>query len=421
MRFKNRAIRQFAVVPLEEPSVLGLTEYVALFHADGTPVDFSGEGDFAPRGAFTKTDTLAGVLDWINNSTSGYLLHLRTGASSTASTAAIGIGTDQGVGTGLLVSHKNSGTGINLGVNPGAGVGMTVNGRSTSSPIKVNHFAGGGAVALQANTGANFNDGTTTSGSTTFTSATAAFVPGDVGQTLTQLTSRGLSTDPAGAIPAGTTIATYVSPTQVTMSQPAGATASTILFAVGGRVIPATQPLFQVLNESAAALLTVTKGGLTLVGGAVGEVPLKVTGAAGQTANIFAAFLSGNGTAALSVAANGGVTIPFGTFPSNAGNVNTAAVTSTTWSSNPAVRVTRSATDKTGDLLVACEASSTTPLTRINKEGFLMTRKVAAPPDADIATSEASIWLDPTPGSSKLMIKGKNSSGTVITGSVALA
>lgn len=40
--------------------------------------------------------------------------------------------------------------------------------------------------------------------------------------------------------------------------------------------------------------------------------------------------------------------------------------------------------------------------------------------DGDLAASEMTIYLDPTPGSAKLMVKAKNSSGTVVTGSVNL-
>jgi hypothetical protein len=60
-------------------------------------------------------------------------------------------------------------------------------------------------------------------------------------------------------------------------------------------------------------------------------------------------------------------------------------------------------------------------LSRINKDGYFMTRKTSAPADGDLANSELALWFDATPGSAKLMIKAKNSSGTVVTGSVALS
>lgn len=60
-------------------------------------------------------------------------------------------------------------------------------------------------------------------------------------------------------------------------------------------------------------------------------------------------------------------------------------------------------------------------LSRFDKSGYFMTRKVAAPADADLAASEVSLWLDATNGAAKLMIKAKQADGTVRTGSVALA
>lgn len=56
----------------------------------------------------------------------------------------------------------------------------------------------------------------------------------------------------------------------------------------------------------------------------------------------------------------------------------------------------------------------------VKKGGHFSTRAHAAPADGDIATGEVTFWFDQTPGSAKLMIKGKNSSGTVVSGSVNL-
>lgn len=64
--------------------------------------------------------------------------------------------------------------------------------------------------------------------------------------------------------------------------------------------------------------------------------------------------------------------------------------------------------------------SSGTIQSRIDKSGYIMTRRVSAPADGDLATSELAIWLDDTAGAANLMIKAKNASGTVVTGSVAL-
>lgn len=57
-------------------------------------------------------------------------------------------------------------------------------------------------------------------------------------------------------------------------------------------------------------------------------------------------------------------------------------------------------------------------LSRFNKAGYFMTRKAAAPADADLATGELAFWFDPANGAAKLMLKGKQADGTVKTGSV---
>lgn len=65
--------------------------------------------------------------------------------------------------------------------------------------------------------------------------------------------------------------------------------------------------------------------------------------------------------------------------------------------------------------------AGSTVLSRVNKDGFFMTRKTAAPADGDLASSELAIWLDATPGATKVMFKAKDSGGTVRTGEVALS
>lgn len=43
-----------------------------------------------------------------------------------------------------------------------------------------------------------------------------------------------------------------------------------------------------------------------------------------------------------------------------------------------------------------------------------------APADASLSAGQAALWLDPTVGASKLMVKAKDTAGTVVTGSVTL-
>jgi hypothetical protein len=65
--------------------------------------------------------------------------------------------------------------------------------------------------------------------------------------------------------------------------------------------------------------------------------------------------------------------------------------------------------------------SSTNILSRVNKDGYLMTRKGGAPADGDLANGELAFWFDATNGAAKLMVKAKQADGTVRTGQVALA
>lgn len=74
-----------------------------------------------------------------------------------------------------------------------------------------------------------FTDGVTTSGSKTFTSASANFTSADVG--------RNLSANNASAVPFSTTIASIDSPTQVQLSANAGATTTGLNFSIGRHII----------------------------------------------------------------------------------------------------------------------------------------------------------------------------------------
>lgn len=81
-----------------------------------------------------------------------------------------------------------------------------------------------------------FSDGVCNNG-TGFTSATAAFVAGDVGKTITGLTS-------AGAIPAGTTISSVTNGTTVVLSQATtGGSLTGVQFTIVNRALTGNQPL----------------------------------------------------------------------------------------------------------------------------------------------------------------------------------
>ncbi len=86
----------------------------------------------------------------------------------------------------------------------------------------------------------------------------------------------------------------------------------------------------------------------------------------------------------------------------------------------PGLQVQQASGTQSGDLTQWTDTGASNILSRINKAGYFMTRKVAAPADGDIATSELSIWFDNTSGAAKIKFKGKDSGGTVRTGEVAL-
>lgn len=58
---------------------------------------------------------------------------------------------------------------------------------------------------------------------------------------------------------------------------------------------------------------------------------------------------------------------------------------------------------------------------RLGGSNRMFVKQTSAPADANVNTSEFSLWLDDTAGAAKLMIKAKDSGGTVRTGSVTLS
>lgn len=71
--------------------------------------------------------------------------------------------------------------------------------------------------------------------------------------------------------------------------------------------------------------------------------------------------------------------------------------------------------------MLEIQDTSKAVLSRFNRAGYFMTRKVTAPADSDVGIGELAIWLDPTPDASKVMFKAKNAAGAVVTGSVSLS
>ena len=60
---------------------------------------------------------------------------------------------------------------------------------------------------------------------------------------------------------------------------------------------------------------------------------------------------------------------------------------------------------QTADIIAAWNSSNAI-LSRFNKDGYFMTRKVAAPANSDLATSEMALWWKDTVGAVGLQIKG---------------
>jgi hypothetical protein len=67
------------------------------------------------------------------------------------------------------------------------------------------------------------------------------------------------------------------------------------------------------------------------------------------------------------------------------------------------------------------QKEDTTLYARINKSGYLGIRKVAAPGDSELATSELMLWLDATVADAKLGLKAKDSAGNVASLSVPIS
>jgi hypothetical protein len=87
--------------------------------------------------------------------------------------------------------------------------------------------------------------------------------------------------------------------------------------------------------------------------------------------------------------------------------------------SMPAVAV--KADPNQADSLVAALDSNGAKLSHIDEDGYVMTRKTAAPADSALTAGEAAWWLDDTVGATKVMFKAKDSAGNVRTAAVPLS
>lgn len=71
--------------------------------------------------------------------------------------------------------------------------------------------------------------------------------------------------------------------------------------------------------------------------------------------------------------------------------------------------------------LTEWQDSATAIYGTVSENGYFTTRKTAAPADGELATGELAYWFDSTAGAAKVMFKGKDANGTVVTGSVILS
>lgn len=347
----------------------------------------------------------AGTVDWgFGGGVAGYLFHLRSEVDSIYGEYAIAIGTDKGAGGGILWSLKNaSGPGIRMIQNPGSAVGVYHDNYSTNFTTWYRISSGAGAFRVDALAGAGFTDGVANTASTTFTSATAAFTAADTGATLT------ITHTSAGAVVNSTFTVTYVNATTVTLSAVAGITGTALRFTIGGRVATSGQTLIEARD---------TDGTTTLF--KVGRGEHLFSGSTGQTGSILKVFKAGNGTATLEVDVTGKMTARFGNELANAGQTGVIPAAIRNYGTGvPTVQVQGVASQGTDQVRIIDVSGNIQ--SRFDKSGYFMTRKTAAPADADLANGELSIWLDQTAGATKAMFKAKDSAGTVRTATVALA
>lgn len=342
-------------------------------------------------------DGLAQAVDYRHRGTSGYVFHGVTEAGSGGFLAAYG--TDEGGAGAVLRSHKNGSASEHAIGHGGSSILNYWQGYSASSLLYAEIFRGNQGLRVVAKNGQGYGDGVTTSGSTTFTSALATFSAGDVGRSISQTTSRG-SVAPSGCIPAGTTIAAYVSPTEVTLSQAAGATGTSIPFLIGARPTDSTQQLLTFHDDNGSTVLgQIRKHGWDWYGtGSTSVAAVSMT-----TAGVFAA--------------------RFGSSLSNTGNATQNGVTVTnqdTTGTGAHTIYARAGSGQTGDQ-INLQSSANAIQSRFDRNGVFMTRVATAPTDASMANGEVAIYFDPTSGAAKLKIKAKDAGGTVRTGEVALA
>lgn len=125
-----------------------------------------GVGPGASRQITVKApgDTTDGLFDWNHNSGTGYLFHLTMGANTSATTFAIAIGLDGGLGKGILLANKKTGMGIVLNqqstITATTAYGLHGLQQSTLAPvIALEQYAASSAPLIRFNSKSNATAG----------------------------------------------------------------------------------------------------------------------------------------------------------------------------------------------------------------------------------------------------------------------
>lgn len=383
--------------------------------------------DGVPR---TMADPGGGAVanfDYKNDGALPYIHHFRMGSNSEAGDFAIAIGTDRGAGGGVLVAVKNAAAGVQITNYKGSGIGAYIQGYALNPVIWAEVFTNSGGIRVDAKIGESFNDGVTTQGSTTLTSATANFTGADVGSAIVQQTSRD-SADPSGSIPTGTTIASVTNSTTVVLSQAATFNAAGLIFRIATRAPAADQRLIEFIDtDGATALLRMRRNSFavvvpsTLTTNDVASPGARVNGKSGQTGNIFEIHQdSASSAASVRVSSTGKLVTTRSGYLGNASLTSVEPLVVQNFGTGVRSMAIVGVASQTTDQLALLDSASAVQ-SRFNKAGYFITKKNAAPADADLIAGEMALWFDQTNGAAKLMVKAKEAGGTVRTATVALA
>lgn len=166
-----------------------------------------------------------------------------------------------------------------------------------------------------------------------------------------------------------------------------------VIHILAKRLAGSTLPFFRATTEADVTLLDISSSGSITTTGSV-----TANGLVGTTAS------NGSTTAA---AIYGG----------DAGVASFRAIFSTIANTTAGLALLGTAAQAANMLQIG---TGVTIWSRFDKAGYFMTRKVAAPADADLAASELAVWFDSTNGSPKLMLKAKQANGTAVTGGLLL-